>query len=487
MSRSDLERYERLLKGLEVSVVSFSRVVSGSETGRFDPEYFQKQHLAAAELVANNSSKFLTFSDLGVRVDSSAFYPAVEDYYDTGDLPFLRVADVDTVIDFESCTRIPAELCDRFPTLSRVHPGDIVFTKGGSVARIGLVTQEAAASRDLIFLDSSKLPEVDRAFLYIYVQTDFFNRMLLRSSSQTAQPHLTITLVRGLPAFRAGDGLKNQCMRIVQQAYSSRAEAIQGMRDAELMLTEALDLGRWVPQEPLTYTAPFAEAVVADRMDAEYHHPAKRDYLDRLGRGRGRPLGEHYESIRDMFDPTSVRGETMVRNFDLNDALSPVLDDSKAAIPASVVGSVKKRFKSGDVVTSRLRAYLRESALVQTSDKIPSVGSSEFIVLRPCARRAPALSQSALLTYLRSRPVQTILHWSQDGSHHPRYGEDDLLTIPIPDAVCKISGRVDKKIGAVLAARKRSSMLLDAAKRAVEIAIENSEATALKFLKSVGV
>src|SRR5882757_1377874 len=229
MSRGNLDRYGQLLKDLEVSIVPFSTVIGGSETGRFDPEYFQKQHLADAELVENNSSRFLTFADLGVKVDSSAFYPAIEEYYDTGDLPFLRVADVDTVIDFESCTRIPAELCDRFPTLSRVHPGDIVFTKGGSVARVGLVTQEAAASRDLIFLDSSQLPEVDRAFLYIYVQTGFFNRMLLRSSSQTAQPHLTITLVRRLPAFRAGDGMKNQCMRIVQRAYASRAEAIRGM------------------------------------------------------------------------------------------------------------------------------------------------------------------------------------------------------------------------------------------------------------------
>jgi len=66
------------------------------------------------------------------------------------------------------------------------------------------VTEEAAASRDLIFLNSSILSNRDRLFLYIYAQTAFFNRQLLRSSSQTAQPHLTITLVRNLPTFRAG-------------------------------------------------------------------------------------------------------------------------------------------------------------------------------------------------------------------------------------------------------------------------------------------
>src|SRR5208282_4999856 len=107
-------------------------------TSRFDPEYFQKQHLADESLAQSRPRDFQSFADLDLTVDGSAFYPAIEDYYGTGELPFIRVADVDAVIDFENCTRIPAELCDKFPTLCRIYPGDLVFTKGGSVARIGL-------------------------------------------------------------------------------------------------------------------------------------------------------------------------------------------------------------------------------------------------------------------------------------------------------------------------------------------------------------
>ena len=125
-------RYRRLLERLEISIVSLSRVLESAATRRIDPEYFQKQHLADQAVVEKRQNDFQSFSDLGLTVDASAFYPAIEQFYGTGNLPFLRVADVDSVIDFENCIRIPTELCDRFPTLARVHTGDIVLTKGGS-------------------------------------------------------------------------------------------------------------------------------------------------------------------------------------------------------------------------------------------------------------------------------------------------------------------------------------------------------------------
>ena len=237
--------------------------------------------------------------------------------------------------------------------------------------------------------------------------------------------------------------------------------------------------------EPLTYTRRASEAFAAERIDAEYFHPAKQGFLDRLRSMPGKPLGAHFRSVREMFDPTAASPGAVVRNFDLGDALQPVLDDTKEPMPARAVGSAKKRFAAGDVVTSRLRAYLRETALVRTTAAVPSVGSSEFIVLRPHDPARPSLSQAALLAFLRSHPVQTILQWSQDGSHHPRYGDDDLLAIPVPDAVCTAAPRIDALIESILLARASARTLLANAQRAVEIAIEQNEAAALKSLSTV--
>ncbi len=184
-----------------------------------------------------------------------------------------------------------------------------------------------------------------------------------------------------------------------------------------------------------------------------------------------------------MFDPTTAKPGELVRNFDLTDALQPVLNDERPTMLAREVGSSKKRFAAGDVVISRLRAYLREIALVRTTSTVPAVGSSEFIVLRPRDVGKPAFSRAALLVFLRSSPVQTILKWSRDGSHHPRFGEEDLMCIPVPDAICAVAPKVEKLFEETLAARAQARALLAQAKRAVETAIEESETAALKYLK----
>jgi type I restriction enzyme S subunit len=135
--------------------------------------------------------------------------------------------------------------------------------------------------------------------------------------------------------------------------------------------------------------------------------------------------------------------------------------------------------KPGDLVVSRLRSYLKEIAVVLPSGDVPLVGSSEFIVLRPTKT---GISPEALLVFLRSPYIQAILNWSQDGSNHPRFDEKVLLAIPIPPTVEKLQDELCKKIKAAISARQESRRLLETAKHVVEIAIEESEAAALRFL-----
>ena len=73
-----------------------------------------------------------------------------------------------------------------------------------------------------------------------------------------------------------------------------------------------------------------------------------------------------------------------------------------------------------------------------------------------------------MLVYLRSLPVQTILKWSQDGSQHPRFNEDDLLAIPVPDAILRIAPTVDALVNEALTARAKAARLLEEAKAEVE-------------------
>ena len=209
--------------------------------------------------------------------------------------------------------------------------------------------------------------------------------------------------------------------------------------------------------------------------------PAKTETIRRLAALPGTKLGDAYESVRDMIDPAKHTLHERVRIFDVTHALEPVLDDEQDLVDFEYVGSTKKRIRADDVVISRLRAYLKEIAIVKCSDTHPVLGSTEFIVLRsknPDSHIAP----TTLMTFLRSQPVQTVLKWCQDGSQHPRFAERDLLGIPLPDAVSDVSPYIEPLVDKALAARDHAQKLITAAKLAVDIAVEESEASAIRFL-----
>lgn len=348
-----------------------------------------------------------------------------------------------------------------------------------------LVTSEslpANIDQDIARISWADKKSLKPEYVVAYLNCRFGQHHISRHASGMVQQGLSLAKVREIPIPRCRDAVENTVADFVFMALSARRQAYVDLNNAENALTAALGIADWQPPEPLTYTRRASEAFTASRFDAEFFHPAKQSYMNRLSALPGEPLGDHYASVREMFDPIKAGADERVRDFDLTDALQPVLDDQREPMPAREVGSTKKRFKAGDVVTSRLRAYLRETALVRTSSSVPSVGSSEFIVLRPTKAESPPLSRACLLTFLRSRPVQTILHWSQDGSHHPRYGDEDPLSIPVPHVVCSVSSEIDVLFEKVLTARGRARDFLTAAQRAVEIAIEDSEAAALAYL-----
>ena len=280
------------------------------------------------------------------------------------------------------------------------------------------------------------------------------------------------------------EDIQGRIVQAVAKANRTRTQSGKMLESAEERLAAALGLGDWSPLEPLSYISASAAVRMAGRFDSQYFMPAKTKVMKLLAALPGTTLGDVFDSVRDMVDPQKDSSLGLVRNFDVTHALEPVLDDEQEPIDFADVGSIKKRMRHDDLAISRLRSYLKEIAIVQCSDSCPTVGSSEFIVLRPKAVDC-LVSPSTLMTFLRSGPVQTILKWCQDGSQHPRFSESDLLAIPLPDAVRLASAQIDGLVSKALSAREKARELLDAAKRAVEIAIEQDEAAALHFLESV--
>ncbi len=483
MSPFDSAKYEALLEGLEISEISFSRMLESTVTFRCDPEYFQKSHLRDEATVFHKREDFTKLGDLGLGVDASAFYPSIEGYYGTGTLPFLRVADVNMIIDLEECTTIPAMLCTSYPTLKKVHPGDIVLTKGGSVARIGLVTRESAVSRDLIFINSSKLQEADYVYLYLYCLTDFFNRMLLRSSSQTAQPHLTLTLMRPLPVKMASASFKARCLALVKSTFKHLENANEAYKESAEILITALGLRDWQPPEPLTYTCSVSEAFEDDRLDAEHFQPKYKALLDHVRDHavRCRVVDEIAEKCDRGEQPKYSEDGTLAvvtSQHILENGLDYEGFERTDETYWEHKDFISAQIQKGDILTYMTGANVGRTAAYLAGDR--ALASNEVNIL--CLREENPIYVSVAMNSMIGR-WQTRM--SVTGSAQVHLYPQDIRRFVIPFVDEGSERAIVDAVMKAYSSRRKAHRLLESAKHSVEIAIEESEERALAFLGEV--
>ncbi len=144
------------------------------------------------------------------------------------------------------------------------------------------------------------------------------------------------------------------------------------------------------------------------------------------------PLAAITASLRRVIDrKTEGEGKWLV--LDTSDAQDGVVVCRKSPIEGAEIGSAKKLVEKHAVIISRLRPYLRQVAYVDEGIGCWEKGillacSSEFFVLRSTDNQSIAF----LVPFLLSEPVQKVLAASQEGGHHPRFGESTLMSLPVP-------------------------------------------------------
>jgi len=133
--------------------------------------------------------------------------------------------------------------------------------------------------------------------------------------------------------------------------------------------------------------------------------------------------------------------------IDTGDSADGLIRPRNDPVEPGKIGSAKKILRTGDVIISRLRPYLRQVALVDSTlaehTGAELVGSTEYFVLRP---KKDGRSVAFLVPFLLSKPPQHVLCAAQEGGHHPRFSKETLLTLPIPKDILKIRDEISANV-----------------------------------------
>ncbi|MBB3113209.1 hypothetical protein FHS18_005312 [Paenibacillus phyllosphaerae] len=167
----------------------------------------------------------------------------------------------------------------------------------------------------------------------------------------------------------------------------------------------------------------------------ERYHPGRRMSIKQSAQGV--VLGDLIDvSSKAISAKALEKHPQQVYVLDTGDAIEGRIRGDKEL--ASSLNSQKKLLQPGDVIISRLRPYLRQVGFVdrQLVEKFQTdtlfACSTEFYVLRPKKAGDPL---AFLVPYLLSEPIQTIFANAVEGSQHPRFNEDVLLSLLVPETI----------------------------------------------------
>ncbi len=453
-----------------------TEVLSDNRVFRFDAQYFAKTALQIeATLKEGVWCELIGATD---RVDSFGAYALTNKYsYVEEGVPFLRCLNIRQGFTNFSDVLYISEKANKLLSKSEIQPGMVLLTMSGSVgnAAVALPNWMYPVNSNQDIAKITPKQGVDSYYLAAFLGSKYGRAQMERLPVGSVQQHIFLWMIEKLVIRRLTPETELTIGKAVSDAYSLEQAAVEGIQQAEQTLLRALGLENWQPPEPLTYTRPSRDAFAAGRLDAEYFAPRVAKLLGRLKRD-GLILGGVAPVRHERFIPGATD------TFDYIE-IGGVRADGTVVSETVPLAEAPSRatwlVRSGDVITSTVRPIRRLSALV-APEQDGHVCSSGFVVLRP-----EAIPAEVLLTYLRLPQVCELLDLHTSASLYPAISEVDLLAMPMPRIDAATQAQIVAAVRAAQASRRRAAELLDAAKRAVEIAIEESETAALAWLEEV--
>lgn len=456
------------MEGLEATEVLYSDALQEDLAFRIDSEFFRRT-IFRAKRQLEHQGKTYRLAELSLSIEHPV--EITRSYSDKGGFRVLLAQEVRNNILMLGEGSYLDDPSATFLKKNKLNAGDIVLTRSG--ANFGqcapiLTGRTLFACADLLILRKISLPA---EYVSTVLNTAQGRLILDRGAYGMAQPHIAPTYLRGLP-IPVFDQIVDPVKDVVQLATQVRDAGLAALKRAEETLLHALGLDTWTPPEALSYVRSSKQIFATGRLDAQFFAPRVEQLLARLGRD-GLRLSDVAFVRRERFEPTGLD------NFNYIEIGSLGSDGTAASesVPMAEAPSRATQYvRTGDVITSTVRPIRRLSALV-APEQDGAVCSSGFVVLQP-----QKISGEVLLTYLRLPLVCELMDLHTSATMYPAISESDLLALPIPAISPSVQVQIQNAVRQSAHARQHAARLLDAAKRAVEIAIEDSEAAALAYL-----
>jgi restriction endonuclease S subunit len=466
------------LEGLEISEVLLSQL---EHSGRLDSEYYRPECLKLEHLLRGRSSTKLGYiADFLIGPFGSAF--AVENYTDDRTYRYIRGKDVKPMrLMDDDNVYMPVADFDRLSKYA-LKKGDILVSVVGTTGNAAIVERDDLPAIFSCKSTVTRVRDIDAHYLLTYFDTKFGQLLLKRKERGAVQMGLNLDDLKTLDVYIAGSDFQKAVAGVYKKTVSIEKSSKRTFAEAELLLLDILGLKNYSPElqsvNVKTYKDSFAST---GRLDAEHYQP-KYDQLHQAlikHSGGTTTVGELADEIANGAEVREYQesGTPYLRVGDLK-----FLDIEASSVvnidPVSAETGLKKiDLQIGDVLISR-SGSLAISAVVEAPwDK--ALISSHLIRLRIVDKR---INPYFLALFFMTLPGKMQIQKWSNGGVQPEISQPALKAIVVPIPPMAVQLKIRDLILNARQLRARSKGLLEAAKRAVEIAIEQDEAAGMAYL-----
>jgi len=407
-------------------------------------------------------------------------------YYDSGLVKFVKTDNLreDRIDTYD--VQLLSELGNSVIAASELRPDDVIVTIIGATEDI--IGRAARTHADLgraninqnVALIRSHIPA---GYLAVFLNSHYGREQLIWLSRQTEQVNLNCREVEELAIPLFADRFISAVHDLNNQRHRLLLDSMRIYTQAEQLLLSELGLQNWEPSPALTYVRNRSHTARARRMDAEHFQPK---YTELRAHIRNYPNGFlRITDIATNSDETIEPRAHPEQEFDYIElaGISQVIgtiESSNKVKGKDAPSRARMLLRTGDVIASTVEGSLDKVALV-SAEYDAAIGSTGFFVLRP-----RTVTSGYLLALAKSIVVREQMRCESSGTILAAVPAKSLRNVIVPNIPRDKRDRIAGLVQQSHAARRGAKALLEKAKRAIEIAIEEAEESAMFFLQQWG-
>ena len=466
------------MDGLDTEEINFSNLENLFTIGA---EYYGKNYVHTADVIKGMNHR--TLHDISKRITDGDHGSA--DYQNDGVLYLLSESVQEGYIDISKCRFITANKNEELKR-SELHPGDVVVTKTGVYfGKSAVIPNDISKANMIAHVGKIELKEgCNPYYVSTFLNSKYGYNQLRRRGIKATRPEIKLVELPGIMVPIFSESFEQKIESVILLANQILSCSLERTSQCESILIKKIGFDVEAIASTNYSVRQFRTSYCnSGRLDAEYYQPKYESLFKTLKGFNSESLGgenglcSFKKSIEPGSDAYQDSGIPFVRVSDID---KYGIAQPQIYLSSDIVENVNELFLKEDTILLSKDGSVGVAYKVREDMEVITSGALLHLTVKDKSKILP----DYLTLVLNSPIVQLQAERDTNGAIIQHWKPSEIENVLIPILDMDIQKEIAAKVQESFALRKKSKDLLEYAKQAVEMAIEQGEDVALEWLKS---